>query len=387
MSAPTLPIATPVPAAQAPVPFLDLRATYLELRPELDAAVGGVLDSGWYLLGEALRTFERAYADFVGAKHCVGLANGLDALRLGLAALDVGPGAEVIVPSNTYIATWLAVSQVGARPVPVEPDERTYQIDPARIEAAITPRTRAILPVHLYGCPAPLDEIRAIAERRGIPVLDDAAQAHGATVGGRRVGGGGLANVTAWSFYPGKNLGAFGDAGAVTTDDDTIADRVRVLRNYGSRGKYVNEVEGLNSRLDDVQAAVLGVKLARLDEWNARRVRQAARYRDAFADLPLVLPTIPAGVETSWHLFVVASDARDRLQHHLASHGIGTIIHYPIPPHRQAAYAHLGFAADAFPTASRIADRVLSLPLGPHLTAEQQQRVIEAVRAFHVDSR
>jgi dTDP-4-amino-4,6-dideoxygalactose transaminase len=381
-SPPAVPRMTDAVAAPPAVPFLDLRAPYQELRTEMDAAIGRVLESGWYLLGEPLREFEQAYAAYVGARHCVGVANGLDALRLGLMALDVERGDEVIVPSNTYIATWLAVTELGAVPVPVEPDPRTYNLDPERVAAAITSRTRAILPVHLYGQPADLDALRAIGEQHGVRVLDDAAQAHGAAVRGRHVGGSGLADVTAWSFYPGKNLGALGDGGAITTDDDRIADRVRVLRNYGSRVKYVNEVVGLNSRLDDIQAAVLQVKLAHLDAWNERRTAQAARYREAFAELPLTLPCVPEFAHPSWHLFVVETERRDALQQELSARGIGTIIHYPIPPHRQQAYASLGFAADAFPLASRIAERVLSLPIGPHLTDAQQRRVIDAVCGF-----
>ena len=368
------------------VPFLDLRAPYLELRGEIDAAVGRVLDSGWYLMGDALRSFESAYAASVGAKHCVGVANGLDALRLALMAMDVGPGDEVIVPSNTYIATWLAVTQVGARPVPVEPDPRTFNMSAALVAAAITPRTKVLLPVHLYGQPADLRALAEVAAAHGVRVLDDAAQAHAACIAGSRIGGSKLADITAWSFYPGKNLGALGDAGAITTDDDDLADRIRVLRNYGSRVKYVNEVEGLNSRLDELQAAVLEVKLAHLDAWNARRAMQAARYLAAFAELPLQLPWVPSWAEPAWHLFVVRSPVRDHLQRHLAEHGIGTLIHYPIPPHRQAAYTHLGFDADAFPSASRIADEVLSLPIGPHLTEGQQEKVVAAVRAFDFGS-
>ncbi|HEX8847930.1 MAG TPA: DegT/DnrJ/EryC1/StrS family aminotransferase [Gemmatimonadaceae bacterium] len=360
------------------VPFLDLRAPYLELRREIDAALLRVADSGWYLLGDELRAFEAEYAKYVGARFCVGVANGLDALHLGLLALGVGEGDEVIVPSNTYIATWLAVSRVGAVPVPVEPVLGTYNIDPERIEAAITPRTRAILPVHLYGLPADLDPIREIAARRGLVVLDDAAQAHGARYRGHRVGG--LVDATAWSFYPGKNLGAFGDAGAVTTNDEQVADRIRVLRNYGSRVKYVNEVKGYNSRLDDIQAAVLRVKLAHLDAWNARRSRLAARYSSALESSDLVLPIAgDADAESCWHLYVVRSRERDELRRRLAERGVDTLIHYPIPPHRQAAYAALGFPADAFPLANRIHDEVLSLPIGPHLSDEQQELVLDAV--------
>ena len=359
------------------VPFLDLRAAYLELRDDIDAAIARVTDSGWYLLGQELAAFEADWARYTESRHALGVANGLDALHLGLLALGVGPGDEVIVPSNTYIATWLAVTQAGATIVAVEPDERTYNIDPARIEAAITPRTKVILPVHLYGQPADMSAIVEIARRRGLRVLEDAAQSQGARANGRRVGA--LGDVTAWSFYPGKNLGAFGDAGAVTTDDDAIADRIRVLRNYGSRVKYVNEVRGFNSRLDELQAAVLRVKLGALDDWNARRARQAARYDDAFAGLPLTRPFVPAWAEPVWHLYVVRVTDRDALQRALKAAGVDTLIHYPTPPHRQAAYADLGWYEGTFPISETIHREVLSLPIGPHLTEDQQERVIDAV--------
>lgn len=370
-------------AAAAAVPFLDLRATYEELRADLDAAVARTLGSGWYLLGDELAAFERAFAAYVGVPHALGVANGLDALVLGLRALGVGAGDEVIVPSNTYIATWLAVTAVGARPVPVEPDERTYNLDPARVEAAVTPRTRAVLPVHLYGMPADMDPIADAAARHGLRVLEDTAQAHGARYKGRMAGA--LGDAAGWSFYPGKNLGAFGDAGGFTTTHADVADRVRVLRNYGSRVKYVNEVQGVNSRLDELQAAVLSVKLAHLDAWNARRARQAARYTAALAGTPLVLPHVPAWAEPAWHLYVVrvpgGAAARDRVQRALTAAGVGTIVHYPIPPHRQAAYAELGLPSDAFPIAQGMADEVLSLPIGPHLSDAQQAHVVEALTA------
>ena len=361
------------------VPFLDLRAPYLELRDEMDGAMRRVLESGWYLLGEEISAFEDEYAAYVGADHCVGVGNGLEALRLSLEALGVGPGAEVIVPSNTYIATWLAVTQVGATVVPVEPDVATFNIDPARIEDAVTPRTRVILPVHLYGQPADVDAIHDIARRRSLRVIEDAAQAHAARVRGRPVGAG---DVVAWSFYPGKNLGALGDAGAVTTDDADLADRVRVLRNYGSRVKYQNEVRGYNSRLDEIQAAVLRVKLPRLGEWNARRAAQAQRYACELSATALSLPLVPAWAETVWHLYVVRSQCRDALRAHLSASGVDTLIHYPLPPHRQPAYADMGFDPGAFPIASAMANEVLSLPIGPHMTAEQQRIVIDAVKAF-----
>jgi dTDP-4-amino-4,6-dideoxygalactose transaminase len=359
------------------IPFLDVGATYRELAPEIDAAVARVLASGWFLLGAEIDAFEQEFATYVGANHCVGVANGLDALHLALRAMDIGPGDEVIVPSNTYIATWLAVSYAGATPVPVEPDERTFNLDPSRIEAAITGRTRAILPVHLYGQPADLDPILAIARAHGLRVLDDAAQAQGARYKGQRVGS--LADATAWSFYPGKNLGAFGDAGAVTTDDDEIAERLRLLRNYGSRVKYVNEVKGYNSRLDEIQAAVLRTKLPYLDEWNDRRRTIAALYRAGLADADVILPHVPDWAEPVWHLFVVRSPRRDDLQRHLRAAGIGTLIHYPIPPHRQDAYRDLAFGEGAFPISEAIHREVLSLPIGPHLTDADAASVINAI--------
>ena len=360
------------------IPFLDLKAPHVELREEIDAAIARVLDSGWYILGPEVEAFEAEFAGYCQADHAIGLANGLDALHLALRAMDVGPGDEVIVPSNTYIATWLAVSQCGATPVPVEPDPATHNIDPARIEAAITPRTRVILPVHLYGQPADLDPILAIARKHGLRVLEDGAQAHGARYKGRRIGGHG--DAVAWSFYPGKNLGALGDGGAVTTNDAQIADRLRVLRNYGSRVKYVNEVAGYNSRLDPLQAAVLRVKLAHLDDWNARRTALAQVYLDGLRDTGLVLPHVPDWAQPAWHLFVVRHRQRDDLQRALSDAGIGSLIHYPIPPHKQQAYAVAGYPADAFPLASQLAGEVLSLPMGPQLLNEQARVVVAAVR-------
>lgn len=359
------------------IPFLDLKATYLELKDEIDAAVSRVLASGWYLIGGELEAFEAEFAAYTGARHCIGVANGLDALHLALRAMDIGPGDEVLVPSNTYIATWLAVSQCGATPVPVEPDERTYNMDPRRIEDAITPRTRAILPVHLYGQPADMAPILACAKKRGLKVLSDGAQAHGARYRNAAIGG--LGDATAWSFYPGKNLGAYGDAGAVTTDDPELAARLRVLRNYGSRVKYVNDVQGYNSRLDEMQAAILRVKLRHMDTWNARRADVAARYQAALSQSPLILPTVIPETTPVWHLYVVRHPQRDALQRELQALGVQTLIHYPIPPHRQQAYAELGLAAGSFPLAAAMAASVLSLPLGPHLSSDEQAAVIDAV--------
>jgi dTDP-4-amino-4,6-dideoxygalactose transaminase len=359
------------------IPFLDLRAAYLELKSEIDSALARTLNTGHYILGEEVEGFETEFAVYCQARHGIGVANGLDALHLALRAMDVGPGDEVIVPSNTFIATWLAVSQCGARPVPVEPGENTYNIDPALIEAAITPQTKVILPVHLYGQPADLAPILAIARKHGLLVLEDAAQAHGARYRGQRLGAHG--DAVAWSFYPGKNLGAMGDAGAVTTNDAQLADRIRVLRNYGSRLKYVFEMQGTNSRLDPIQAAILRVKLAKLDEWNSRRGAIAQRYQQGLANCGLALPHVPTWAEPVWHLYVVLHSQRDALQQALTDNGVGSLIHYPIPPHLQQAYSAASWNQGDFPVAERMADQVLSLPMGPHLQADQIEAVIAAV--------
>lgn len=361
------------------VPFLDFVGPYEELKPELDAAYERFMRSAWYILGKEVEAFEREYAAYCGSQHCIGVGNGLDALHLVLRAWDIGPGDEVIVPSNTYIASWLAVSYAGATPVPVEPNPHTLNLAPENIEAAITRRTRAIMPVHLYGQPAEVDAIMTVAARHGLKVVEDSAQAQGARQQGRRTGS--LGHAAGHSFYPGKNLGALGDAGAVTTDDAELADRVRTLRNYGSKKKYYNECKGFNSRLDELQAALLRVKLAKLDEWNSRRQRIAAYYLEAMRDLPgLTLPIVAEGAEPVWHLFVVRHPQRDELQRRLTELGIGTLIHYPVPPHLSGAYADLGLARGAFPLAEQSADTVLSLPMGPHLTPEQAATVVQALR-------
>jgi dTDP-4-amino-4,6-dideoxygalactose transaminase len=362
------------------VAFLDLRAAYLELKQEIDDATARVLDSGWYLLGQEAAAFERGFSAYLGVDHCVGVGNGLDALHLAMRALGVREGDEVLVPSNTYIATWLAVSYAGATPVPVEPDPRTYNIDPAQIERSITCRTKGIIPVHLYGQPADMDGIKEVANAHKLWILEDAAQGHGARYKGKRVGS--LGDVAAWSFYPGKNLGALGDAGAVTTNNSEIADRVRTLRNYGSRIKYFHEVQGFNSRLDEIQAATLRVKLRYLDEWNERRRRIAAYYREQLSETNLLLPLVPDWAEAVFHLFVVRSLKRDELRSRLEEVGIYTLIHYPVPPHLQAAYSNLGFAKGAFPISEKIHEEVLSLPMGPHLSESQAKTVVDAVREF-----
>lgn len=359
------------------VPFLDLGAAYRELKAEIDAAVARVLDSGCYILGPEVEAFEAEWAAFCETDVAVGVGNGLDALILALRALDISPGDEVIVPSNTYIATWLAVTAVGATPVPVEPDLATHNIDPTRIEAAITERTKVLLPVHLYGQPADLDPILVLAREHGLAVVEDAAQAHGARYKGRRIGAHG--DAVCWSFYPGKNLGALGDGGAVTTNRPELAERIRALRNYGSRKKYVNEVKGVNSRLDPMQAAVLRVKLAHLDDWTARRRAIADTYAGALVDLGLTLPHVPKWADPVWHLYVVRTPAREALQDRLSEAGIGTLVHYPIPPHMQAAYADRGLTPAVLPVARDLAGEVLSLPIGPHMDADAVAQVICAV--------
>ncbi len=360
------------------IPFLDMKAIQAAQTGELRDAFERVLASGWFILGEEVAAFEREYAAYCEARHCVGVANGLEALSLALRAFDIGPGDEVIVPSNTYIATWLAVSHVGATPVPVEPTDASYNLDPERIAAAITPRTRAIMPVHLYGQPADLDPIMAIARAHGLKVIEDGAQAHGARYKGRRLGAHG--DAVAWSFYPGKNLGALGDGGAVTTDDPAIDERLRVLRNYGSRIKYHNEEMGWNSRLDELQAAFLRAKLNVLDAGNAHRARIARTYIDALPADRLVLPTTNNWAEPVWHLFVVRHPERDAFAARLKAAGVATVIHYPIPPHLQPAYAGLGIGEGALPIAERIHREVISLPIGPTMSDGEVEQVIAAVR-------
>ncbi|MBB4844061.1 dTDP-4-amino-4,6-dideoxygalactose transaminase [Paucibacter oligotrophus] len=362
-----------------PIPFLDLQPGYQVAQSAIDAALLRVAGSGWFLLGQELAAFEAAWALHCGTAHAAGVANGLDALHLGLLALGVGPGDEVIVPSNTYIATWLAVSQCGATPVPVEPDALSFNLDATRIQAAITPRTKVVLPVHLYGQPADMDAIHAVARQHGLAVLDDCAQAHGARYKGRAVGG--LADLSAWSFYPGKNLGAMGDGGAVSGGDAALLERVKVLRNYGSRIKYHNEVKGFNSRLDEIQAAVLSAKLPHLEAATAQRRVIAAQLLDGLAGADLVLPQVPTWADPAWHLFVIRHPGRDALQARLAALGVGTLIHYPVPPHLQPAYAELGHAAGDFPVAEAMHREVLSLPLWPGMSEAQVARVIAAVKA------
>ncbi len=364
-----------------PIPFLDLAPQHAALRAEVLEALAEVYDSHWYILGAELRNFETEFARWNSVGQAVGVASGLDALHIALKALGVGPGREVIVPSNTYIASWLAVSSVGAVPVPVEPDPSTWNLTAAGAVAAITRRTAAILPVHLFGQACEMGPLLELAGQHGLSIVEDNAQGHGARYRGQLTGSFGQVNAT--SFYPTKNLGALGDAGAVTTNSDALAAFARTYRNYGSIEKYRNEMPGINSRLDEMQAAVLRIKLRYLETWTAQRKNLAQQYLHALAEVPgIELPRIAPDCTHVWHLFVVQCPRRDALQRHLAERGIQTLVHYPVPPHLQPAYAPLGFRTGDFPLAERLAAESLSLPLFPGMTAEQVERVCAAVREF-----
>jgi dTDP-3-amino-3,4,6-trideoxy-alpha-D-glucose transaminase len=366
----------------SPVPFLDLRAMREELGEDLEGTVTRVLDSGWYLLGPELEEFERAFASYCGTRHCVGVGSGVSAIELTLRAAGVGPGDEVIVPAYTWIATWLAVTRTGARPVGVDCEE-TYNLDPGLIEAAITDRTAAIVPVHLRGEAADMDSIGAVAAAADLLVVEDAAQAAGARYRRRRVGS--IGRAGAFSFYPTKNLGGIADGGAVTTDDDELAERVRLLRNYGMKDRYEIEVEGVNSRLPEIQAAVLRLILPRLDDWNGKRASLARVYLDAFRGHDsITLPVTPEGTDPVWHLFVIGHPDREACARALAEQGIGTLVHYPLLPHRAPPYRE-HWAEGSFPVAERLAARALSLPLYPQLDPSTCERVAAAVLAT-VDS-
>jgi dTDP-4-amino-4,6-dideoxygalactose transaminase len=360
------------------IPFLDLEAPHQELKTELEAAFSRVLDSGWYIVGKELESFESSFAEYCNVKHCIGVGNGLDAIHLLLEAYGIGPGDEVLVPSNTFIATWLAVTRTGAKPIAVEPDPNTYNIDPAAIEAAITPRSAAIIPVHLYGQPADMDAIKKIAERHKLVVIEDAAQAQGGRYRNRPVGS--LGHGAATSFYPGKNLGALGDGGAVLTDDAAIADKIRELRNYGSKVKYQHDTLGYNSRLDELQAAFLSVKLCKLDKWNDCRREIAQRYSEGICHPEITTPVVPDWAIPVWHLYVVRSPRRDQLQQYLREHQIETMIHYRIPPHRQECYLELGVGAQ--PISERLTGEILSLPIYPTITFAEIDYIISSLNNF-----
>ncbi len=361
------------------VPFLDVGASYRELKQEYDEAYRRVMDSGWYILGQEVETFEAQFAAHCRTRHCIGAGSGLDALFLILRGYGIGPGDEVVVPAHTFIATWLAVSHTGATPVPVEPEDQSFQMDPARIDSAVTARTRAIVTVHLYGGIAGIDAIRELASRHGLLLIEDAAQAHGAAWKGAPAGS--LGDAAGFSFYPAKNLGAFGDGGAVVTNDDALAGRVRAMRNYGSVGKYVHQFQGYNSRLDTLQAAFLQVRLKHLKAWNERRKLVAEAYLRGLENARgCQLPCVSNDVDPSWHLFVIRHAERDRLRRSLELRGIETSVHYPAPPHLSPAYSDRGFKPGDFPITERLADTVLSLPMGPHMREAQVERVIRALR-------
>lgn len=364
------------------ISFLDLKAINTQYRDELVAAATRVIDSGWYIQGTEVKAFEEEFADYCGSKHCIGVANGLDALTLTLRAWkEMGKlkeGDEVIVPANTYIASILAITENRLKPVLVEPDEATFNLCPKKTAAAITPNTKAIVAVHLYGQICPMPELMQLADEHGLLVLEDAAQAHGASIEGRKAGSWG--HAAGFSFYPGKNLGALGDAGAVTTDDEELAKTIRALGNYGSHKKYENLYQGVNSRLDEIQAAMLRVKLSHLDEEIESRREVAEYYLAHIKNRNIQLPSVSDRERHVWHLFVVRSAQRDALQKHLAEQGVQTLIHYPVPPHQQQAYK--AFSNISLPMTQEIHRSVLSLPMGPHLTMEQASQVIEA--ANHV---
>ena len=366
---------------EQPIPFVDLSAQYASIGPDVDAAALAVIRRGDFILGKSVDDFEAAFARYSGTAHCIGVGSGLDALRLSLQALDVGAGDEVILTANTFIATALAVSALGARPVLVDCDPRSYNIDPAMIERAITARTRMIIPVHLYGQPADMNPIAETADRHGLMIVEDAAQAHGARYRDQVCGG--LGRAGCFSFYPSKNLGAFGDAGAVTTNDQALAARIKRLRSYGQASKYLHEECGSNARLDTLQAAVLSVKLASLEQWNSARGRHAARYSEQLSDVgDLVVPAVAPGLSHVFHLYVIQTEHRKELQKNLASRNIATGIHYPVPIHLQSAYKNLDYAKGAFPHTENLAGRILSLPMYPELTDPQIDRICSAIKEF-----
>ena len=368
-------------AVQTRVPFLDLRTQYLSIRSEVQDAIHAVLESGHFIAGEWVEKFEEEFSSFVGARHTVAVANGTDALQLALKAAGVAPGHEVIIPANTFFATAEAVSNVGATPVIVDVDPATFHLDNSLIESAITSKTRAIIPVHLYGRAADLSQIESLAAKHGLQIIEDACQAHGVAYHGVPVGGSG--RLTCFSFYPGKNLGAYGDGGAITTNDASLARSLRILRDHGSPAKYEHVVIGANSRLDAIQAAVLSVKLRYLADWNARRVCHATNLAQGLEGLEIIPPVIPPAGEHNFHLFVVRSKKRDQLRSFLRDRGIDTGIHYPVPIHLTAAYQNLGYPSQgSFPVAEKLAGEILSLPMYAELSDEQIEHLLSALYEF-----
>jgi dTDP-4-amino-4,6-dideoxygalactose transaminase len=365
------------------VDFLDLSTSYLEIKKEIEDAVRKVLESGWYILGENVELFEKEFASYCGSKYCVSLGSGLSALELTLKAYQIGTEDEVIVPANTYIATVLAVSNAGAIPVFVEPDEKTYNINPNRIEAAVTEKTKAVIAVHLYGQTADIKRIKSICERYNLKLIEDAAQAHGAEHWGKKAGS--LGDAAGFSFYPSKNLGAHGDGGAVTTNDRSVAEYIRVVRNYGSEKKYYNTIKGVNSRLDEIQASILRIKLRYLDQWNAKRNEIAHYYTEHLnpdKSKNFIVPECLQGNKHIWHLFVVRTAKREKLISYLNKHNIGHLIHYPIPPYQQDAYKEYRYLSKNFPLTNKLSDEVLSLPMGTHLTQQQVEYVCDILKDF-----
>lgn len=363
------------------IPFLNIKDTYFEIKDDIYNAYKRVLESGRYILGKELELFEKEFASYCNVKYCIGVGNGLDAIHLILRAMDIGIGDEVILPAHTFIATWLAVSHCGAKLVPVEPDERTYNINPSLIEEKIGKKTKAIIAVHLYGQPADMDMINSIANKYNLKVIEDAAQAHGALYKDRKVGS--LGDVAGFSFYPGKNLGAFGDAGAVTTNNDELAEKIKILRNYGSERKYYNKVIGYNSRLDPLQAAFLRVKLKYLNRWNNHRKKIANLYKMGLLNIDdIILPDTYRNVESVWHLFVIRYNYRDNMINYLNEIGIQTLIHYPIPPHLSEAYKYLNLKKGEFPITEKISESIFSLPIGPHLKTEEINYIIKNIKDY-----
>ena len=361
------------------VPFLDLNSSHHEIKHELDRAILNSVWSGRFISGPEVDAFEEQFADYLGVQHCITVGNGLDALVIALLSAHIMPGDEVIVPAHTFIATWLAVTKVGATLVPIDVDISSLNIDVEKIEAEITPRTKAIIAVHLYGRPANMKALTEISQKYGIEIIEDAAQAHGALYNNTKIGA--HSKYAAWSFYPGKNLGAFGDGGAITTTDNEVAQKMRLLRNYGSNEKYVHKVAGMNSRLDPLQAAVLSVKLRYLDKWNKRRKEIANTYTDNLRHFPIHLPAQDRDYESSWHLYPIRFEKRDLLQTALKKLGVETLIHYPIPPHKQEAYRGLKLDPDKFPVAGKISNELLSLPIGPGLSDKELRYVISCIQS------
>lgn len=364
------------PSKNYKVEFLDLSKTYIDLKDELDDAYFRVMAKGHYIRGEECDLFEKEFASYVGAKHAVGVANGLDALRLILVAYGIGAGDEVLVPSHTFIATWLAVTSVGATPIPIEPSYDDYLIDLTEADHLITNKTRAIIPVHLYGQTTNMDQVRSFAKKYNLLVIEDAAQSHGAKF--RGVSAGNLGDAAAFSFYPGKNLGGFGDGGMITTNNSALADKIRCISNYGSKKKYYHEVEGLNSRLDEIQAALLRIKLKNLNQWNERRNKISDYYTNNIINPDLNLPKVQPHCYHVWHLFVISCENREKVMNRLEQEGIQTLIHYPIPCHKSEIYKNLYQGYD-LTIAEKLASRILSLPIGPHLSDSKVEYVVETI--------